>query len=87
MTIDDLHQAFRVARHRWLTEARAVKESWNFYGFLEPIDFIEKTSFNVQYIGHQGSRNALIAARAAAKVLLIAEEQGLNKAMIWKLSN
>lgn len=86
-TIDDLHQAFRVARHNWLTVAEAIKRNWDYYGFLEPDVFLEETKINLSFIEHMPSLKALQIARTAAQVLLIAEEQGLNKAMIWKLCN
>jgi hypothetical protein len=87
VTLDDLVDKFDAARERWLVTARATKSSREHYDIQEPDAFLEETAKVVQYISHQPSIDTLHDAQRAAKMLLIAEHQGLNQAMIWKLSN
>ena len=87
VTLDDLVDKFDAARECWLVTARATKSSREHYDIQEPDAFLDETDKVIQYISHRPSINTLHDARRAATVLSIAEHQGLNQAMIWKLSN
>jgi hypothetical protein len=86
-TLSKLHQAFCHARSDWLKVAKASHETWEYYGSLSAHDFLERTIFNMGNIQYQPSLRTLAAARTAANIFLIAKQQGLNQAMIWKLAN
>lgn len=85
--LGDVYQAFYRARDHWLKVAYASPQSWDYYGSLSAHDFLERTTTNREYIQYEPSIRSLDAARTAAMVFLIAREQGLDQAMIWKLSN
>lgn len=87
ITLVEIHQAFFRARTHWLEVAKAGTFSWDYYGTLSAHDFLEKTTSNLKTIQYEPSLRTLEAARTAARVFLIAREQGLNQAMIWKLAN